>query len=107
MLLYFSGYGAQQPDAEVDGLYQACCFAFGCGQYPELAAAFSAGVGLSLQGYLVPADFADDLPEDLIPESQPMLSTLHGSSHCDMTRTSPVRLSAAARRKLGWATYVT
>ncbi|OLP86946.1 hypothetical protein AK812_SmicGene31899 [Symbiodinium microadriaticum] len=41
VLLYFSGYGAQQPDAEVDGLYQ---------------------------GYLVPADFADDLPEDLIPD---------------------------------------
>lgn len=41
VLLYFSGYGAQQPDAEVDGLYQ---------------------------GYLVPADFADDLPEDITSE---------------------------------------
>ncbi|CAE7407419.1 MCA1, partial [Symbiodinium sp. CCMP2456] len=41
VLLYFSGYGTQQPDAEVDGLYQ---------------------------GYLVPADFADDLPEDIAGE---------------------------------------
>jgi len=41
VLLYFSGYGAQQPDSEADGLYQ---------------------------GYLVPADFADDLPEDIASE---------------------------------------
>eukprot|EP00931_Biecheleriopsis_adriatica_P061439 TRINITY_DN36941_c0_g1_i1.p1 TRINITY_DN36941_c0_g1~~TRINITY_DN36941_c0_g1_i1.p1 ORF type:complete len:1718 (-),score=509.89 TRINITY_DN36941_c0_g1_i1:56-5209(-) len=37
LLFYFSGYGAQQPQSHIDGLYE---------------------------GHLVPMDFADDLPQD-------------------------------------------
>jgi len=41
ILFYFSGYGAQQPQSQTDGLYE---------------------------GHLVPMDFADDLPEDIVHE---------------------------------------
>ena len=50
------------------------------------------------QGYLVPADFADDLPEDL--HSGISANPIYIARLCD-TRTSQVKLSAAARLKLG------
>ncbi|CAK9080637.1 Metacaspase-1 (PfMCA1) [Cleaved into: Large subunit p20, partial [Durusdinium trenchii] len=41
VLFYFSGYGAQQPESQTDGLYE---------------------------GHLAPMDFADNFPEDIVHE---------------------------------------
>lgn len=60
VLFYFSGYGAQQPESQTDGLYE---------------------------GHLVPMDFADNFPEDIV----------HELRHCNTSADSRLSPDSAQR----------
>lgn len=82
ILLYFSRYGAQQPVSEIDGLYE---------------------------GHLVPMDFAEDLPEDVLHELQDAVSldspglsseSLRRAVHSGGYRLVPMSLITSALHSL-------